>query len=634
MLKRSIIFIIWILFSLHNSISFSQEKSMESLAKEFNLLLETAKEENFNEVDSLLINFNNVLDNSIQLKNKKIEAESKYWIGRLNFVNENRDSAHYYFSNSFELSKEISDTNLIINNYYGIASCLTFKSQYLESSQLLFEAIDLASETGDSLNLITLNQAIAYQFQCLGNPNKNIEYLNNALDIATSTRDTNFIIYLNIMLYEEGIDENRNKHITSLEQIVREFNQDNTNVTFYDTYAKYLLGKGDQENALKFAEKALEIVNKSESKRMLQITLKTLGDIAVERKNYKKAEEYYLESLEKAEDFKYDLEQIDLSKRIAKLYSKQKDFKKAYHYSNIYINRKDSINHVNKLKEVANATEKFQSEKKNQKLAQQQLKIKEQENEVLKHQKSKFYLIIFSITLLLLIILILLFSKYRQALKNKEIEKLNIKNEVIQLNALIEGEEKERKRIAQDLHDGISGDLSAIKYKIDAFTKYELTPNKHLQLQDSLNMIDQTIDQVRSISHDLAPPILRDMKLNKALWQYCNRISNENLEVDYQYFGAEDVLNSNKETAIYRIIQELVNNTQKHAQASYCLVEIHVYDDSIHIMVEDDGIGIKDINNKSGLGMSNIKSRVLYLNAKLDIDTSEEGTTVTVDIQL
>ncbi|MGB0870823.1 MAG: tetratricopeptide repeat-containing sensor histidine kinase [Flavobacteriales bacterium] len=623
----SVLFFFLFSFQSFGSTSIELEQRLDEL-------VEIASKERFKEADSLIIQFNEVLAESILFKNKRAQSEAGYWLGRLHYINQNRDLANTYFVNSFNLAKEIPDTTLIIKNYYGKSLYYTLNNQYLNSIELLLESIEYATKPSHKLDLITIYQAIAYQFSRLGNANKNIEFLNEALSIATEINDTNFIVYLNTMLYEETENKNRYEHIKNLEPIVKEYNDDNTSVIFYDTYAKFLLEINEYDQALESVNKAFNINKRSPSKKMLQIIYDTFGDVYKNKQDLLNAEKYYLMSFNKAEELNLDLEQVRLSKKLSEIYSKNLDYKKAYFYSNFYINNNDSIIHINKLKEVANITEKYQSERKNQELAKQKLTIKEQENTMLKHQKSKIYLSIFSISLLLLIVIILLLSKYRQALKNKEIEKLNIKNKVIQLNALIEGEEKERKRIAQDLHDGISGDLSAVKYKIDAFTKYELSQNKQDELQDSINLIDQTIDQVRSISHDLAPPILMDMKLNKALWKYCNRRSNKDLEINYQYFGAEDVLNSNQETAIYRIIQELINNIHKHAQASYCLVEIHVYDDAMNIMVEDDGIGISEDNSVSGIGMSNIKSRVLYLNAVLDIDTSQEGTTVTIDVQL
>lgn len=612
----------------------AQNVDTVSIDEKFEILIQTAKKEQHSKSDSLLKELELIELKYKQLNNKKALALSKFWMGRLNYSLVNKKEAQINFGESLDLSKELNDTLMIMKNYYGVGACLNLDNKYLESSQIFLQGLEYATLIKDTVYIMTYYQGIAYQFKRLGIPEKNIQYTLKSLEIAEAINDTNSIIYFNISLFEEKQHKNRYDHIKNLEPLVLEYNNVNTTLVFYDTYSKYLLEIGDLNKAKTYIDKALLITVKLGSKRMALICNTTAGEVYKTLKDYENSSFYYFRALNIAKEYGFHLEEINLYKDVSQLYELKGEYKKAFKFSKLYINDNDSLTKKNKLKEVANATEKFESIQKDKELTSHKLKIIDQENEVLKHQRSKISLIIFSVSLLLLIVIILLLSKYRQALKNKEIEKLNIKNEIIQLNALIEGEEKERKRIAQDLHDGISGDLSAIKYKIDAFTKYELTPKKHLQLKDSLNMIDQTIDQVRSISHDLAPPILRDMKLNKAIWQYCNRISNDDLEVNYQYFGPEDVLNANKETAIYRIIQELVNNTRKHAEASYCLVEIHVYNDSIHIMVEDDGKGIKNLENNSGLGMSNINSRVLYLNANLDIDTSDEGTTVTIDLKL
>lgn len=206
--------------------------------------------------------------------------------------------------------------------------------------------------------------------------------------------------------------------------------------------------------------------------------------------------------------------------------------------------------------------------------------------------------------------------------------------EITKLNALIEGEEKERNRIAQDLHDGINGDLSAIKFQLMAF-KNQLTNDVGKEnLDKSIAMIDTTCEQVRTISHNLTPYTISQYGLSVALEQFCNKMNHAVVLIDYQWFGEELVLPKNMETGLYRIVQELVQNAIKHAKAKEILVYCNNLGEFLNITIEDDGVGFDENKQTKGIGLINIEKRVNYLNAKMEIESSNQGTTILISIPL
>ncbi|NHN24503.1 sensor histidine kinase [Flavobacterium jejuense] len=208
------------------------------------------------------------------------------------------------------------------------------------------------------------------------------------------------------------------------------------------------------------------------------------------------------------------------------------------------------------------------------------------------------------------------------------------KLEITKLNALIEGEENERNRIAQDLHDGINGDLSAIKFQLMAFKNKLANDVNHDNLDKSIAMIDTTCEQVRTISHNLTPYAISQFGLSRALEQFCKKMHNSFLLIDYQWFGDDLVLPKSIETSIYRVVQELVQNTIKHANAKEVLVHCNNLDDNLNITVEDDGKGFDKNRGMKGIGFKNIENRINYLNAKMEIETSSMGTTILINISL
>lgn len=178
-----------------------------------------------------------------------------------------------------------------------------------------------------------------------------------------------------------------------------------------------------------------------------------------------------------------------------------------------------------------------------------------------------------------------MYYRQRERLKNEQIDALRTENKYNRLKSLIEGEEKERLRIAKDLHDGINGDLSAIKLIMKGV--YEEMINGKIQFKGLILMIDQTINQVRNISHNLAPPTLYKQGLIDSIHQFCDRFSHNNeIDFKFQYFGQMPKLFISYETAIYRVIQELLNNILKHAKAKNVLIDMNIIDEVLYLTIE------------------------------------------------
>jgi signal transduction histidine kinase len=220
-----------------------------------------------------------------------------------------------------------------------------------------------------------------------------------------------------------------------------------------------------------------------------------------------------------------------------------------------------------------------------------------------------------------------MYFKQRQKRKNQELLVLKNEAQISSLESLIEGEEKERFRIAKELHDGVNGDLSAIKHKLN--TLLELN-NK--TIKEAVIMIDKSCEQVRAISHNLVPPALENFDLESAISDYCTNMNSvHEAQITFDYLG--DTMNSPKlvEVNIFRITQELVTNSIKHADATEINVQLSFRNNTIQLAVDDNGKGFDVLNVKStGIGLSNVKNRVAFLNGEIDFVSSENGTSVNI----
>jgi signal transduction histidine kinase len=207
------------------------------------------------------------------------------------------------------------------------------------------------------------------------------------------------------------------------------------------------------------------------------------------------------------------------------------------------------------------------------------------------------------------------------------------KQKLMSLDAMLQGEEKERNRLSRDLHDGLGSILASIKYKV---LDLQLI-NPHDKVNSVLMDMDYAITEMRRISHNLMPEALRRFGLEVSLNDLCKSLQNINTKIELQVYGSLENLTLDQQTHIYRIIQELIYNSLKHSGAKHILVQCSMEDNVIFITVEDDGVGfaphILNETSKVGAGLKNVKIRVNYLHGKLDI-RSEIGKGTSVDIEL
>ena len=152
----------------------------------------------------------------------------------------------------------------------------------------------------------------------------------------------------------------------------------------------------------------------------------------------------------------------------------------------------------------------------------------------------------------------------------------------------------------------------------------------------SISLLDNTITELRKVAHNLMPEALAKFGLKNAVEDFCQSMQrSSNIKIICEQLGTERDLGNSANVNVYRIIQELVNNAIKHAQASQILVQLTKSSDKVLLTVEDDGKGfdINTLENATGIGYINLKQRIAYLNGKLDIETKpSQGTAVNIEL--
>ncbi len=213
---------------------------------------------------------------------------------------------------------------------------------------------------------------------------------------------------------------------------------------------------------------------------------------------------------------------------------------------------------------------------------------------------------------------------------NKEL-KLQERNRI---EAVIESQEKERQRIARELHDSLGQILALAKINLSRVHTEGMEPENHSLLSNITNLIDESCREVRSISHNLMPPDLDNKNLAEILESLVdkNRLTNQGTYEFNNYVSYEQLSIASKFT-LYRVLQEILQNIIKHAAASKVIISISQSGDFINLLVEDNGKGFDTNLTGLGLGLKNIHSRIKLLNGYLDIDSSiNKGTVFNVSI--
>ncbi len=517
-----------------------------------------------------------------------------------------REGVVYFFKNEYSKAVEkylesivylekAKDTFNLIGTYQNLGLVHSQAEQFKNALANHKSALFLAVKSNDSTKVVTINLNIGWSYYDMKNYNSSLSHFKDLLATKESWMTAEQVINVNA-----GI-------------------------------SSCLLRLKKYDESLKhgyLSEKLLE-QGQFSIYRIKTVVFLNVGEANLELNNLDIAAQYF-DKVEQILATNYDtFYKMLLTKNLAKLNNKKGNFEKAYHHSEYYNVLRDSIRGEKNTKIIANITGKYEAEKKNKLLIAQ-------ENKILKQSRVKNEFIALSIALIVSMIYMVVFYRQRQKTKNKEIEGILIKNKFDQLKSVIQGEEKERNRLAKELHDGINGDLVVIKHKIASMDTLNLIPENIDKIISAINLLDDTCDQIRNISHNLIPPVLINYDLIKSVNLLCKRTSEYNgLELSFQHFGRTPRLEIMVETAIYRIIQELITNVVKHAQATEGLVQINNHDDkTLNVTVEDNGVGFDLGKENTGIGLKNVKSRFTFLDAEYFTESDTNGTTTSFTLHL
>ncbi|RXK85831.1 tetratricopeptide repeat-containing sensor histidine kinase [Filimonas effusa] len=403
----------------------------------------------------------------------------------------------------------------------------------------------------------------------------------------------------------------------------------------YTNIAHTFLTQKSADSAIYYSQKALRKIEGEGKDTGLFITASyNLGEAYMLQKKYKEVVTAVLPALKIAQTQPIS-SQYEGHELLADAYSAIGDYKLAWEHQKAYAQLRDSITIERNIQAISAMEMKFKVAEWNKELAQKELAISSRDNKI----KTQRLWILGTLAATLLVILTGILLR-RQAIHKQKINALRMQQEkeMALLHAMIEGEEKERNRLANELHDGIGGLLGAIRMQLGAALKANHIDTVNGEFKDILLLLENAYGDLRKTAHNLMPEILQHEGLEIATGIFCDRVRRADaLDIHYETVGKIPRFRPTLELALYRIIQELLHNVLKHAKATEALVQLAFIGDCLSITVEDNGIGIRqpDTRSKSGMGITTIQERIRKMGGKCDIaSAANHGTSINMELHL
>jgi signal transduction histidine kinase len=563
------------------------------------------------------------------------------------YLKKKYDSCYKIINNVDSYKKKLTIGNL--NQFYTIKAYLFKATNQLDSSSVYLIKSLKYFEIDSTKNIykrVISYQGLANIYRVTNNKIKQLKYLNLYLKEALKTKnDYQIGTALNgLGVYYDNLNEPK-KALVLFKRALKYKLRDNVyNSINQNIGSIYLNHLNNIDSSYYYNKRA---VNKKASKRTLAFVYRDLAVIANRKKNYFIENKELLKSLKSIKLDPFPELEIELYKHLSENNKRLQNYKKSLFYLEKYDSLNSIVRNQSLIEKVEEIETKFQTEKKEK----ENLKLKSTNIETEAKRVQNRNLLIGSLLFIILTssigFLSLKNSKRKRKLAEQEKELESQKNltllkeqELTTINAMVEGQEKERKRVAEDLHDNLGSVLATIKLH---FENLQINNQKKKINQDELfnkteNLIDEAYLKVRSIAHAKNAGVIANQGLLTAVQMMAEKISSaDKINIEVIDYGLDKRLENSLEITIFRIVQELITNVIKHAEAKNAAINISSFDNNLNIIIEDDGKGfdLKKVDLKNGMGISSIKTRVKHLNGTFEIDsTLKKGTSVIINIPI
>ncbi len=527
-------------------------------------------------------------------KQTKLAGESALMLGEGNYLaGSYKEALRWYF--------EAEKTYIGINDKAGLAE--------LYSEMCVFYVKNKAFAGADSVS----KKAIAYSKAA-----KNISQL------ATSVNNRG------LMFMDEGKTDSAIASFRSTYLLYKKLKDKIGMAYSLDYLSSEQSEKGQYANALQAMNESKQLRAGTGDKTGEAIAVNNIGELYLKEKKPAEAAPYFIDAIAKAHALNYPDLEIYGYNMLAQTWQQQGKFKEAYEAQQKYVELNQKLEEAKNTKALLELQTRYETNKK-----ETQNKLLKAENNA---QQIKLSLNRIGIYALLAIIVLsallfyLLYNKYKLKQQARFNEAM-VAEQRLRSQGIMDAEENERRRLAMELHDGVGQMLSAARRQVEL-------NNANGTDEEALKMLDDSITELRGISHSMMPPSILNKSLEQAIREFVGRMNtNGSIAISIDWVNTDGLeLDKTITLMLYRSMQEIITNIFKHARATAVHIELVNHGADLTLMIYDDGVGFdkeKLLQTGKGLGLKNIQSRVAYVGGSLQIDTMpSKGVTYTIEIPL
>jgi signal transduction histidine kinase len=512
-------------------------------------------------------------------------------IGRAYYFKGHYDSAAIYYYQSLGIFERRPLSSALANNLNDIAKLYRKIKDLPKALAFYKRAMAAFNNLNDKAGIAMIYNESGVVFEYMGNYDEALKRYQQSLVIQKQRKDTVGISYCynfmaGVYVLQEQFDKAIQYNLMCLN--LRQQLKDSFGLALiYSDLGAAYEAKGDVDNAMLQLNNSNKIAQKMGYLDLMVSNYQNLAAIAEERLN----------------------------------------FKAAFDYTKLYEAVKDSVYRLESNKQVAEIATRYETEKKDQQLLLQQYDLQ---------QKNIFLGLSIGAFILSALLGYLFYNRFKLKQQAK-LQSAVLEEQAVATKAVIEAEEKERQRIAKDLHDGVGQLMSAAKMNLSAL-EHDLrlsSTQQQTAFAKIVALVDESCKEVRSVSHNMMPNALLKAGLASAIREFLDKIDSRVVKISLFTEGLNDRIDANIETVLYRVIQECVNNVIKHAAAQRLDITLIKDTDGISATIEDDGKGFNtnDHQKFEGIGLKNIQTRIGFLKGTVEWDSSPgKGTVVVIQV--
>ncbi|HRN55965.1 MAG TPA: sensor histidine kinase [Agriterribacter sp.] len=524
------------------------------------------------------------------------------------------------------------------NAYGDLGNLFNVQNEPEEAATYYLKAIAIFEKEGLLKDVVVRYSNLSKLFEQTKDYPAQQAYARKAIDAAKKGGDA-FSLSVAYMAYAQAMNVVKKypETKTAMDSAAVYFTADGTYIdyqtNFYLLYAVACQMNGQMACAKEYFQKCYDAAVRYSYKYGLAESQLQLGTIMVGERKFKEAENFLLNGIREAKELGYINMLYKGYEKLSGLYSESGRYREALEAYQQFKLLGDSMISMESKRTIAELEKQYETEKKDNHIVLQQAQLK---------QKSILNYILIGSAAALAIISLLGYRNYRHKhkLQQHRISELETENQLAATEAVLKGEAQERTRLAKDLHDGLGGLLSGIKYSLNTMKENMImTPDNTQVFERSLDLLDTSIQEMRRVAHNMMPETLVKFGIDTALRDFCHDVNETGtLEVTYQSMSLENAaIDQTTAVTIYRIVQELLNNIMKHAAARTAIVQVSKTGPVLSVTVEDDGTGFDTsiLKQPKGMGWGNVRNRVEFLRGKFDINSKPGvGTSVLIELNV